>query len=133
MAAGRTSLLGKNTRRQNRPLPHQIAFVSELARSASGYARQHHCRLSPDQQELQSLLLRVRSMIGDAVQLSLRSPQVVISVTELFSNAAGSRMPEVLPDLLTVEISRSVVAACLTTALQLDEAAGRTRLILDRK
>ena len=70
-------------------------------------------------------------MIGDAVQLSLRSPQVLISLSELFSNAAGSRMPEVLPDLLTVEISRSVVAACPTSALQLDEAAGRTRLILN--
>jgi Ni,Fe-hydrogenase III small subunit len=70
-------------------------------------------------------------MIGDAVQLSLRSPQVLISVGELFLNAAGSRMPEVLPDLLTVEISRSVVAACPTSALQLDEAAGRTRLILN--
>ena len=51
-------------------------------------------------------------MIGDAVERSLRSPQVLISVDELFSNAAGSRMPDVRPDLLTDEVARRVVAAC---------------------
>jgi len=43
-------------------LPHQIAFVSELARATSGHARQYHRGLSPDQQKLQSLLLGVWSM-----------------------------------------------------------------------
>src|SRR5437660_9216898 len=70
-------------------------------------------------------------MIGDAVKRSLRSPQVLISVSELFSNAAGSRMPDVQPDLLTDEIARRVVAACPTAALKIDEAAGRTHLVLN--
>ena len=70
-------------------------------------------------------------MIGDAVERSLRSPQVLISVSELFSNAAGSRMPDVQPDLLTDEVARRVVAACPTSALKVDEAAGRTHLILN--
>jgi len=70
-------------------------------------------------------------MIGDAVERSLRSPQVLISVGELFSNAAGSRMPDVQSDLLTDEIARRVVAACPTSALKIDEAAGRTHLILN--
>ena len=34
-------------------------------------------------------------MIGDAVERSLGSPKVLISVGELFLNAAGSRMPDV--------------------------------------
>jgi Ni,Fe-hydrogenase III small subunit/NAD-dependent dihydropyrimidine dehydrogenase PreA subunit len=70
-------------------------------------------------------------MIGDAVERSLRSPQVLISVSELLSNAAGSRMPDVHPDLLTDEVARRAVAACPTSALKIDEAAGRTHLILD--
>jgi Ni,Fe-hydrogenase III small subunit/NAD-dependent dihydropyrimidine dehydrogenase PreA subunit len=70
-------------------------------------------------------------MIGDAVERSLRSPQVLISVDELFSNAAGSRMPNVRPDLLTDEVARRVVAACPTSALKIDEDAGRTHLILN--
>jgi Ni,Fe-hydrogenase III small subunit/ferredoxin len=70
-------------------------------------------------------------MIGDAVAGSLRSPQVLIAVGELFLNAAGSRMPDVQPDLLTDEVARRVVAACPTSALKIDEAAGRTHLILN--
>jgi Ni,Fe-hydrogenase III small subunit/ferredoxin len=70
-------------------------------------------------------------MIGDTVERSLRSPQVLISVSELFSNAAGSRMPDVQPDLLTGEIARRVVAACPTSALKIDETAGRPHLILN--
>jgi Ni,Fe-hydrogenase III small subunit len=70
-------------------------------------------------------------MIGDAVERSLRSSQVLIPVSELFSNAAGSRMPDVQSDLLTDEIARRVVAACPTSALKVDEAAGRTHLILN--
>jgi Ni,Fe-hydrogenase III small subunit/NAD-dependent dihydropyrimidine dehydrogenase PreA subunit len=70
-------------------------------------------------------------MIGDAVERSLRSPQVLISVGELLSNAAGSRMPDVQPDLLTGEVARRVVAACPTSALKIDEAAGREYLVLN--
>src|ERR1035437_7715505 len=70
-------------------------------------------------------------MIGDAVAGSLRSPQVLSAVGELFLNAAGSRMPDVQPDLLTDEVARRVVAACPTSALKVDEAAGRTHLILN--
>ena len=70
-------------------------------------------------------------MICDAVERSLRSPQVLISIGELFSNAAGSRMPDVQPDLLTDEVARRVVAACPTSALRIDEAAGRTHMILN--
>jgi len=70
-------------------------------------------------------------MIGDAVERSLRSPQVLISVSDLLSNAAGSRMPDVHPDLLTDEIAHRVVAACPTSALKIDEAAGRKYLVLN--
>jgi Ni,Fe-hydrogenase III small subunit/NAD-dependent dihydropyrimidine dehydrogenase PreA subunit len=70
-------------------------------------------------------------MMGDAVERSLRSPQVLISVGELFLNAAGSRMPDIQPDLLTGEVARRVVAACPTSALKVDEAAGREHLVLD--
>jgi Ni,Fe-hydrogenase III small subunit/NAD-dependent dihydropyrimidine dehydrogenase PreA subunit len=70
-------------------------------------------------------------MIGDTVERSLRSPQVLISVGELFLNAAGSRMPDVQPDLLSDEVARRVVAACPTSALKIDAAAGRTHLILN--
>src|ERR1039458_5816063 len=70
-------------------------------------------------------------MIGDTVQLSLRSPQFLIPVSDLLSNAAGSRMPEVQPDLLSAEIAQRVVAACPTSALQLDEVSGRQHLILN--
>jgi len=73
-------------------------------------------------------------MIGDAVERSLRSPKVLISVGELLSNAAGSRMPDVQPDLLTGEVARRVVAACPTSALKVDkvdDAAGREYLVLN--
>ena len=73
-------------------------------------------------------------MIGDAVERSLRSPQVLIPVGELLSNAAGSRMPDVQPDLLTGEVARRVVAACPTSALKVDkvdESAGREYLVLN--
>src|SRR5271169_4028924 len=70
-------------------------------------------------------------MIGDAVERSLRSPKVLISVGELLSNAAGSRMPDVQPDLLTGEVARRVVAACPTSALKVEEAAGREYLVLN--
>src|ERR1700687_4202655 len=73
-------------------------------------------------------------MIGDAVERSLRSPQVLIPVGELLSNAAGSRMPDVQPDLLTSEVARRVVAACPTSALKVDkgdDSAGREYLVLN--
>ncbi len=73
-------------------------------------------------------------MIGDAVERSLRSPQVLIPVGELLSNAAGSRMPDVQPDRLTREIADSVVAACPTSALKfgkVDDSAGREYLVLN--
>jgi Ni,Fe-hydrogenase III small subunit/NAD-dependent dihydropyrimidine dehydrogenase PreA subunit len=73
-------------------------------------------------------------MIGDAVERSLRSPQVLIPVGELLSNAAGSRMPDVQPDLLTGEVARRVVAACPTSALRIDkvdDSAGREYLVLN--
>jgi Ni,Fe-hydrogenase III small subunit/NAD-dependent dihydropyrimidine dehydrogenase PreA subunit len=70
-------------------------------------------------------------MIGDAVERSLRSPQVLIPVGELLSNAAGSRMPDVQPDLLTGEVARRVVAACPTSALKFDESGGREYLVLN--
>jgi Ni,Fe-hydrogenase III small subunit/NAD-dependent dihydropyrimidine dehydrogenase PreA subunit len=73
-------------------------------------------------------------MIGDAVERSLRSPQVLIPVGELLSNAAGSRLPDVQPELLTGEVARRVVAACPTSALKIDEvedSAGREYLVLN--
>jgi Ni,Fe-hydrogenase III small subunit/NAD-dependent dihydropyrimidine dehydrogenase PreA subunit len=70
-------------------------------------------------------------MIGDTVERSLRSPKVLIPVGELFLNAAGSRMPDVQPDLLTEEVARRVVAACPTSALKLDETGKQTYLVLN--
>ena len=70
-------------------------------------------------------------MIGDIVERSLRSPRVLIPVAELFANAAGSRMPDVEPELLTEDVARRVVAACPTSALKVDEAGGRTHLVLN--
>src|ERR1035437_343496 len=70
-------------------------------------------------------------MIGDAGERSLRSPHVLISVGELLSNAAVSRMPDVQPDLLTGEVARRVVVAWPTSALKIDEAAGREYLVLN--
>ncbi len=70
-------------------------------------------------------------MIGDTVERSLRSPKVLIPVSELFLNAAGSRMPDVQPDLLTDEVTRRIVAACPTSALKLDETARQPYLLLN--
>ena len=57
VAAWRTALLDSRARRLRSAVPHQVAVVPELARAAARHARQHHCRLSSDQQELQSFLL----------------------------------------------------------------------------
>jgi Ni,Fe-hydrogenase III small subunit/NAD-dependent dihydropyrimidine dehydrogenase PreA subunit len=70
-------------------------------------------------------------MIGDTVERSLRSPKVLIPVRELFLNAAGSRMPDVQPDLVTDEVARRVAAACPTSALKVDERSGQTHLVLN--
>jgi Ni,Fe-hydrogenase III small subunit/NAD-dependent dihydropyrimidine dehydrogenase PreA subunit len=58
-------------------------------------------------------------MILDVVKLSLKSPQVLIGVEQLFADATGSRMPEVDASKLTETIAKRVVEACPTSALSL--------------
>ncbi len=70
-------------------------------------------------------------MIFDTVKQSLSSRRVLIPVEQLLMDAQGSRMPDVQPSLLTAEIARRAADACPTTALTLEEADGRTQLVLN--
>lgn len=56
-------------------------------------------------------------MITDVVLRSLRSRSQLISVGELLSGCAGSRMPEVVPDLLTAQIVIRAAEICPTGAI----------------
>jgi len=70
-------------------------------------------------------------MIGDVVKRSLESPRVLIPAEQLLGDAAGSRMPEVRPALLTEDVARRVVDVCPTSALTLDESGNRNFLVLN--
>ena len=70
-------------------------------------------------------------MIFDIIQRSLSSPNVLVSVEELFANSQGSRMPDVEAIALTATIARRAVDSCGISALAIDEADGRTILSLD--
>jgi Ni,Fe-hydrogenase III small subunit/ferredoxin len=56
-------------------------------------------------------------MIADVVLRSLRSRSQLISVEELLNGCAGSRMPEVVPDLLTPQIVIRAAEICPTGAI----------------
>jgi Ni,Fe-hydrogenase III small subunit/ferredoxin len=56
-------------------------------------------------------------MIGDIVFRSLRSRSQLISVEELLNGCAGSRMPEVVPELLTAQVVARAAEICPTGAI----------------
>jgi Ni,Fe-hydrogenase III small subunit/ferredoxin len=56
-------------------------------------------------------------MITDVVLRSLRSRSQLISVDELLNGCAGSRMPEVVPELLTAQIAIQAAEICPTGAI----------------
>ena len=56
-------------------------------------------------------------MITDVVFRSLRSRSHLIPVEDLLNGCAGSRMPEVVPELLTAQIAVKVAGLCPTGAL----------------
>ena len=57
-------------------------------------------------------------MITDVVFRSLRSRSRLIPVEELLNGCAGSRMPEVIPDLLTAQIAITAATVCPTGAIK---------------
>src|SRR5260370_32991096 len=56
-------------------------------------------------------------MIADVVFRSLRSRSQMSPVEELLNGCAGSRMPEVIPDLLTTQIVTRAAEICPTGAI----------------
>jgi Ni,Fe-hydrogenase III small subunit len=63
-------------------------------------------------------------MITDVVFRSLRSRSRLIPVEELLNSCAGSRMPEVVPELLTAPIAFRVADICPTGAITTDSGNG---------
>src|SRR5437016_4290494 len=59
-------------------------------------------------------------MIADVAFRSLRSRSQLIPVEDLLNRCAGSRMPEVVPELLTTPIAVRVAQACPTEAITTD-------------
>lgn len=71
-------------------------------------------------------------MIGDVVFRSLRSPSRLIPVEELLNGCAGSRMPEIVPELLTVPLALQLADVCPTRAITTASQEGhRPALALD--
>jgi Ni,Fe-hydrogenase III small subunit len=71
-------------------------------------------------------------MITDVVFRSLRSRSRLIPVEELLNSCAGSRMPEVVPELLTVPIAFRVADICPTGAISTESSnSGGLALRLD--
>jgi Ni,Fe-hydrogenase III small subunit/NAD-dependent dihydropyrimidine dehydrogenase PreA subunit len=70
-------------------------------------------------------------MISDIARRSFGVPSRLIPVEELSGSSAGSRMPEIRPERLTVEIAERVAAVCPTTALKLESHGDRLNLMLD--
>ncbi len=69
-------------------------------------------------------------MIGDVIARSLRQPDRLIPVEALLGNCDGSRMPDVVADLLTPAIAQRLVEVCPTSALGMEEREGRCCLKL---
>jgi Ni,Fe-hydrogenase III small subunit/ferredoxin len=70
-------------------------------------------------------------MIFDVAARSLASQKALIPVEQLLGNCAGSRMPEVDPEQLSLPAATRAAEACPTSALKLEQADGGTRLVLD--
>jgi Ni,Fe-hydrogenase III small subunit len=69
-------------------------------------------------------------MITDVVFRSLRSSSRLVPVEQLLNNCAGSRMPEVVPHLLTAPLALRVADVCPTKAIRA-ELRDDHRLALD--
>jgi Ni,Fe-hydrogenase III small subunit len=63
-------------------------------------------------------------MITDVVFRSLRSRSRLIPVEELLSGCSGSRMPEIVPELLTVPIAFRLAGSCPTKAITTESPNG---------
>lgn len=70
-------------------------------------------------------------MISDIARRSFGAPSRLIPVEELSGSSSGSRMPEVRPERLTVEIAQRVAAVCPTAAFKLESHGERLDLMLD--
>jgi Ni,Fe-hydrogenase III small subunit len=71
-------------------------------------------------------------MITDVMFRSLRSRSRLIPVEHLLNGCAGSRMPEIVPGLLTDEIAMRAAAICPTRAITAEKREqGRVALRLD--
>jgi Ni,Fe-hydrogenase III small subunit len=71
-------------------------------------------------------------MITDVMFRSLRSRSQLIPVEELLNNCAGSRMPEVVPKLLTVQRAVNAAGVCPTGAITAESSdQGHMTLRLD--
>ena len=69
-------------------------------------------------------------MILDVIQRSLRQRSRLIPVDALMESCEGSRMPDVQPERLTVDIASRVSAVCPTGALATEGRNGRSCLRL---
>ena len=69
-------------------------------------------------------------MILDVIQRSLRQRSRLIPVEALMESCEGSRMPDVQPERLTVDIASRVSAVCPTGALATEDRNGRSCLRL---
>jgi len=65
-------------------------------------------------------------MITDIIFSSLRSRSRLIPVEELINGCAGSRMPEVVPELLTVPIAVRAAEVCPTAAITTERRNGQS-------
>ncbi len=70
-------------------------------------------------------------MIFDVVKRSLASPRVLVPVAQLFGDASGARMPEVVPSLLSPNAAQRAVDACPTAALALESTTDHLHLTLN--
>jgi len=70
-------------------------------------------------------------MITDVVFRSLASRSRLVPVEDLLGNSAGSRMPDVVPELLTVPIAFSLANICPTRAITTESRNGGLALSLD--
>jgi len=70
-------------------------------------------------------------MIFDVAKRSLARQSMLIPVESLLGSAKGGRIPAVQAARLTHAIAARVVAACPTSALAMDESAGRQGLTLN--
>jgi len=70
-------------------------------------------------------------MITDVVFRSLASRSRLIPVEELLNTSAGSRMPEIVPQLLTVPIALNLAKTCFTHAITTESRENGLELSLD--